>query len=112
MPTKQTDADKLAEAESMVRDGLEQAKAARLPSAQAAVDVLGGTEAQALLTIMRAAIEANIDDIARPLGQPGNEGTKQLLQRVVTSLEGGLINAQQRLSSLQPTPEPVAEPIA
>ena len=109
MPKAPTDAEKLAAAEAMVRDGLEQAKAARLPSAEAAVAILGGAQAQALLDLLRPAIEASIDDIGRPLGQVGVEGTKQLMQRVVTSLEQGFAAAQARQASLLPAEAPAPE---
>lgn len=109
MPKTPTDAEKLAAAEAMVRDGLEQAKSARLPSADAAVAVLGGAEALALLDLLRPAIEASIDDVTRPLGQAGTEGTRQMMQRVVTSLEQGLAAAQARQASLLPAEAPAPE---
>lgn len=109
MPKAPTDAEKLAAAEAMVRDGLEQAKSARLPSAEAAVGILGGPEAQALLDLLRPAVEASVDDVTRPLGQAGVEGTKQMMQRVVTSLEQGLTAAQGRLASLAPAETPASE---
>lgn len=104
MPTEKTDAEKLAEAEAMMAEAAALAKAARLPSAQAAVDLLTGTKGQAFLALLKAAVEASADDLARPLGQPGAEGTKQMLQRIVTSFEGGLTAAQDRVVSLQPAP--------
>jgi len=104
MATGKTDAEKLAEAEAMMAEAAALAKAARLPSAQAAVDLLTGTKGQAFLTLLKAAVEASADDLARPLGQPGAEGTKQMLQRIVTSFEGGLTAAQTRVASLQPAP--------
>ncbi|MFT6428309.1 MAG: glucose-6-phosphate isomerase [Brevundimonas sp.] len=102
MATEKTDAEKLAEAQAMMAEAAALAKAARLPSAQAAVDLLTGTKAQAFLALLKAAVEASADDLARPLGQPGAEGTKQMLQRIVTSFEGGLTAAQARVVSLQP----------
>lgn len=104
MATEKTDAEKLAEAQAMMAEAAALAKAARLPSAQAAVDLLTGTKAQAFLALLKAAVEASADDLARPLGQPGAEGTKQMLQRIVTSFEGGLTAAQARVISLQPAP--------
>jgi len=95
----------------MMAEAAALAKAARLPSAQAAVDLLAGTKGQAFLAQLKAAVEANADDLARPLGQPGAEGTKQMLQRIVVSFEGGLIAAQARVSSLQPaSPSDDAQP--
>ena len=78
------------------------ANAARLPSAQAAVDLLNGTKGQAFLALLKAAVEDSADDLSRPLGQAGAEGTKQMLQRIVTSWENGLTAAQARVVSLQP----------
>lgn len=104
MATGKTDAEKLAEAEAMMAEAAALAKAARLPSAQAAVDLLTGTKGQAFLTLLKAAVEASADDLARSLGQPGAEGTKQMLQRIVTSFEGGLTAAQARVISLHPAP--------
>ncbi len=104
MATGKTDAEKLAEAEAMMAEAAALAKAARLPSAQAAVDLLTGTKGQAFLALLKAAVEASADDLARPLGQPGAEGTKQMLQRIVASFEGGLTAAQARVVSLQPAP--------
>lgn len=104
MATEKTDAEKLAEAEAMMAEAAALAKAARLPSAQAAVDLLTETNAQEFLALLKAAVEASADDLARPLGQPGAEGTKQMLQRIVTSFEGGLTAAQTRVASLQPAP--------
>ena len=109
MPKAPTDAEKLAAAEAMVRDGLEQAKSARLPSAEAAAAILGGPEAQALLDLLRPAVEVSVDDVNRPLGQAGAEGTKQMMQRVVTSLEQGLAAAQARQASLLPAEAPAPE---
>ena len=111
MPTEKTDAEKLAEAEAMMAEAAALAKAARLPSAQAAVDLLTGTKGQAFLALLKAAVEASADDLSRPLGQPGAEGTKQMLQRIVTSWENGLTAAQARVVTLQPAP-PMADPEA
>lgn len=104
MSTGKTDAEKLAEAQAMMAEAAALAKAARLPSAQAAVDLLTGTKGQAFLALLKAAVEASADDLARPLGQPGAEGTEQMLQRIVASFEGGLTAAQARVVSLQPAP--------
>ena len=115
MGTEKTDAEKLAEAEAMMAEAAALAKAARLPSAQAAVDLLTGTKGQAFLALLKATIEASADDLARPLGQAGAEGTKQTLQRILTSFEGGLTAAQARVTTLQPTPppaDPEAAPVA
>lgn len=106
----QTDAEKLAAAEAAMIAATEAAKAARLPSAQAAADLLTGEDALALLAALKAAVEASVDDLARPLGTPGSEGTKQMLQRIVTSMEGGAAAAQGRVAALQPAPEPDPEP--
>lgn len=102
--TEKTDAEKLAEAEAMMAEAAALAKAARLPSAQSAVDLLTGTKGQAFLTQLKAAVEASADDLARPLGQPGAEGTKQMLQRIVASFEGAVTAAQARVVSLRPAP--------
>ncbi|QCQ97776.1 hypothetical protein [Brevundimonas sp. SGAir0440] len=104
MATEKTDAEKLAEAEAMMAEAAALAKAACLPSAQAAVDLLTGTKGQAFLALLKAAVEAIADNLARPLGQPGAEGTKQMLQRIVASFEGGLTAAQTRVAALQPAP--------
>ena len=104
MATEKTDAEKLAEAQAMMAEAAALAKAARLPSAQAAVDLLTGTKGQAFLALLKAAVEASADDLARPIGQQGAEGTKQMLQRIVTSWENGLTAAQARVVSLQPAP--------
>ena len=109
--TELTDAEKLAQAEAMMAEAAALAKAARLPSAQAAVDLLTGTKGQAFLALLNAAVEASADDLSRPLGQPGAEGTKQMLQRIVTSWENGLTAAQVRVLTLQPAAPP-ADPEA
>jgi len=88
------------------------AKAARLPSASAAVALLEGKAGAAFLADLKAAIAASVDDLPRPLGTPGAEGTKQMLQRIVTSMENGLSAAQSRVQALQPTPAPEAAPEA
>jgi hypothetical protein len=110
----QTDAEKLAAAEAAMAAATEAAKAARLPSANAAVAFLSGEQAVAFLSGVRAAIANSVDDLPRPLGTQGAEGTKQMLQRIVTSMESGLSAAQARVQSLQPAPEPEtqAEPEA
>lgn len=107
----QTDAEKLAAAEAMMAEAAALAKAARLPSAQAAVDLLAGTKGQAFLALLKTAVDASADDLARPLGQPGAEGTKQMLQRIVASFEGGLASAQTRVLTLRPASAP-SEPDA
>ena len=101
-----TDAEKLAAAEAAMFAAAEAAKAARLPSASAAVELLEGIAGAAFLADLRAAIAVSVDDLPRPLGTPGAEGTKQMLQRIVTSMESGLSAAQARVQALQPTPEP------
>lgn len=83
----------------------EKAKAAQLPSASRAVGVLTGNAMVMALGVLREAIAANVDDLPRPHGMPGVEGTKQMLQRIVTSMESGLTAAQARVQALQPTPE-------
>lgn len=107
--TKLTDAEKLAAAEAAMQAAAEAAKAARLPSAIAAVALLRGEVGAALLSDLKAAIAASVDDLPRPLGTPGAEGTKQILQRIVTSMESGLSAAQARVQTLQPTPASKAE---
>lgn len=108
--TELTDAEKLAAAEAAMKAAAEAAKAARLPSAKAATDLLGSEAAVAFLASLKTACEASVDDLARPLGTQGSEGTKQMLQRIVTSMEAGLTAAQARVATLQPTPEPVEPP--
>jgi hypothetical protein len=104
--TDLTDAEKLAAAEAAMSAAAEAAKAARLPSANAAVALLEGKTGAAFLSDLKAAIAASVDDLPRPLGAPGAEGTKQMLQRIVTSMESGLSAAQARVQALQPTPAP------
>jgi hypothetical protein len=106
----QTDAEKLAVAETMMAEAAALAKAARLPSAQAAVDLLTGTTGQAFLASLKAAVEGSADDLSRPLGQSGAEGTKQMLQRIVTSMEAGLTMAKARVTTLSPTAQPEPDP--
>lgn len=112
--TEPTDAEKLAAAEAAMAAAAEAAKAARLPSASAAVAILQGEAGAAFLADLKAAIAESIDDLPRPLGTPGAEGTKQMLQRIVTSMESGLSAAQARVQGLQPTPAPATptEPVA
>lgn len=97
-----TDAEKLAAAEALMAQAAADAKAARLPSVQAAVALLAGEQGQAFLTALKACLDANIDDLPRPIGQPGSEGSKQMLQRIVTSFEGALQGAQARAAALSP----------
>lgn len=110
--TELTDAEKLAAAEAAMKSAAEAAKAARLPSASAAVALLEGKTGAAFLSDLKAAIAASVDDLPRPLGTPGAEGTKQMLQRIVTSMESGLSAAQARVQALQPTPEAPVQPEA
>lgn len=106
--TKPTDAEKLAAAEAAMFAAAEAAKAARLPSAIAAVALLEGKAGTDFLSDLKAAIAVSVDDLPRPIGATGAEGTKQMLQRIVTSMENGLSAAQARVQSLQPTPAPEA----
>ncbi|MGX8273813.1 hypothetical protein ACWQV9_14115 [Brevundimonas diminuta] len=106
--TELTDAEKLAAAEAAMKAAAEAAKAARLPSAIAAVALLGGEAGAAFLADLKAAIAASVDDLPRPLGTQGAEGTKQMLHRIVTSMESGLSAAQARVQALQPAPAPEA----
>ena len=96
----------------MMAEAAALAKAARLPSAQAAVDLLTGAKGQSVLSLLKAAVEASADDLARPVGQPGAEGTKQMLQRIVTSWESGLAASQARVQALQPATAPSASAAA
>lgn len=105
MANAPTDAEKLAAAELLMAQATADAKAARLPSVQAVVALLVGEQGQAFLTAMKACLDANIDDLPRPIGQPGSEGSKQMLQRVVTSFEGALQGAQARVAALSPVPD-------
>ncbi|WP_426019059.1 hypothetical protein [Brevundimonas sp. DWR2-3-1b1] len=111
MPTEKTDAEKVALAEAMMAEAAALVKAARLPSAQAALDVLTGPKCQAFLAALKAAVDASADDLARPAGSTGEEGTKQMLQRIFTVWENTLAVAQKRVASLQPAPPP-ADPEA
>ena len=108
--TVPTDIEKLAAAEAMMVAAAAQAKAARLPSAQAAVDLLMGATGQAVLADLKAAVEANIDDLGRAPGSQGAEGTKQMLQRIVTSWEAGLTMAMARVAALSPAAQPEPAP--
>ena len=99
-----TDAEKLAAAEAAMLAAAEAAKAARLPSAVAAVTLLESDEAQTFLASLQAAAAASVDDLPRALGTQAAEGTKQMLQRIVTSFESGLTAAQARVATLQPSP--------
>lgn len=106
--TNPTDAEKLAAAEAAMKTAMEEAKAARLPSAEAAVALLTRPEVGEFLDDLRAAVAVSVDDLPRPLGTQGAEGTKQMLQRIVTSMESGLTAAQARVQTLQPSPSPEA----
>lgn len=112
--TELTDAEKLAAAEAAMKAAAEAAKAARLPSAAAAVALMESEAAASFLVDLKAAISESVDDLPRPVGTLGAEGTKQMLQRIVTSMESGLLAAQARVQALQPTPAPEtpAEPEA
>jgi hypothetical protein len=112
--TELTDAEKLAAAEVAMKAAAEAVKAARLPSANAAVALLVSEAGAAFLAELKVAVADSVDDLPRPLGTPGVEGTKQMLQRIVTSMESGLSAAQARVQALQPTPAPEtpAEPEA
>lgn len=112
--TELTDAEKLAAAEAAMFAAAEAAKAARLPSACAALSLLESEAGAAFLADLKGAISESVDDLPRPLGTPGAEGTKQILQRIVTSMQSGLDAAQARVQALQPTPAPetLAEPEA
>jgi len=104
--TQPSDAEKLAAAEAAMFAAAEAAKAARLPSANAAVAVLQSDEAAEFLDALKSKVASSVDDLPRPHGIPGAEGTKQMLQRIVTSMESGLSAAQARVQALQPTPAP------
>lgn len=108
--TELTDAEKLAAAEAAMSAAAEAAKAARLPSAAAAVALLESEAGADFLSDLKDAIAASVDDLPRPLGAPGAEGTKQMLQRIVTSMESGLSAAHARVQALQPSPSPEAAP--
>lgn len=110
--SEQTDAQKLAAAETLMAEAAAQAKAARLPSAEAAVELLTGEEGQAFLSALKDCVAASIDDIPRPLGTQGVEGTKQMLQRIITSFEGAVTAGQARVATLQPTPAALPVPEA
>lgn len=104
--TELTDAEKLAAAEAAMAAAAEAAKAARLPSAQGAMDALTTEGAITFLAALKAAVESSVDDLPRPLGAEGAEGTMQTLQRIVTSFEAGLMRIEQRVAVLQPTMAP------
>jgi hypothetical protein len=110
--TAKTDAEKLAQAEAMMAAAAAQAKAARLPSAQAAVTLLTSEAALAFLSDLKAAVASSVDDLPRPVGTPGAEGTKQMLQRIAAAFEGGLTASQNRVSTLSPAPAPAVAPDA
>ena len=98
-----TDAEKLAEAMALTLAGSEMEKEARRPSAQAAADLLTGAEGLAFLDALKTLAGANVDDLTTPLGQRGGEGTKQMLERLVTQIEGASAGVVARLSTLQPS---------
>nr|WP_312296195.1 hypothetical protein [Brevundimonas diminuta] len=100
-----TDAEKLAAAEAAMFAAAEAAKAARLPSATAAVALLESVAAVEFLSALQGAVAESVDDLPRPLGTQGSEGTRQMLQRIVTSMQSGLDAAQARVQALQPAPE-------
>lgn len=104
--TPLTDAEKLAAAEAAMFAAAEAAKAARLPSAMTSVSLLESAEAQSFLASLKAAVEVSVDDLPRALGTQGSEGTKQMLQRIVTSIDAGLATAQSRIQLLQPSSLP------
>lgn len=104
--TALTDAERLAAAEAAMAAAMEEAKAARLPSATAALALLTSDVACAFLDALRVAVDASIDDLPRAAGTQGAEGTKQMLQRVITSIQIGLDAAQQRVAVLQPAEAP------
>lgn len=101
--TPKTDAEKLAEAAALTLAGAELEKEARRPSAQAAADLLTGAEGLAFLNALKLAATANVDDLTTPIGQRGGEGTKQMLERLVTQIEGASAGVVARLSTLQPS---------
>lgn len=102
-----TDAEKLAAAEAAMFAAAEAAKAARLPSANAAVAALQSDEAAEFLDALKSKVASSVDDLPRPHGIPGAEGTKQMLQRIITSMESGLGSALARVQTLQPMTAPV-----
>lgn len=101
--TPKTDAEKLAEATALIVAGAELEKEARRPSAQAAADLLTGAEGLAFLNALKTAATANVDSLTTPIGQRGGEGTKQMLERLVTQIEGASAGVVARLSTLQPS---------
>ena len=88
----------------------ETTKAIQLPHAQGFLALLAGPEAAAFRDALQSHIDSSLDDIPRPLGVPGVEGTKQMAERILTSMTRGADSAQTRVTALQPAPEPVAEP--
>lgn len=88
----------------------ETTKAIQLPHAQGFVDLLAGPEAAAFRDLLQSHIDSSLDDIPRPLGVPGVEGTKQMAERILTSMTRSADSAQMRVTALQPAPEPAAEP--
>jgi len=107
--TQPTDAEKLAAAEAAMFAAAEDAKAARLPSALVAFELLNSPAAAVFLNEMREAVSNSVDDLARS-PQTGAEGAKQTLQRIITSFDLGVAAIQSRLSSLQPSAEASSEP--
>lgn len=106
------DAEKLAAAEAAMFAAAEAARppGCRLPCPPVAL--LNSEAVAAFLTHLKAAVSKSVDDLPRPLGTPGAEGTKQILQRIITSIEGGLSAGEARVQTLQPAvaAEAPAEP--
>ena len=101
--TPKTDAEKLAEATALIVAGAELEKEARRPSAQAAADLLTGAEGLVFLDALKTLAAANVDDLTTPIGQRGGEGTRQMLERLVTQIESASAGVVARLSTLQPS---------
>lgn len=94
--TELTDAEKLAAAMAAAAAAVEAAKAARLPSAQAALIFLESAETTAFLSAATAIVSTNLDDIGG--------GCKRAMERVVESIRIAQGVAGQRVQALQPAP--------
>ena len=124
--TEKTDAEKLADARAEVTASQERLRAAQeaeapiiaaaaevtkaiqLPHAEAFVALMEGKEAKAFRGVLEAHVAASMDDIPKPSGVPGVEGSKQMGARILSAMRVGLDAARIRIASLQPIP--AAEP--
>lgn len=126
---EKTDAEKLADAKAEAEASRERLRAAQeaeapilaaaaeitkaiqLPHAEAFVAIMSGKEAKAFYEVLEAHAAASMDDIPRPTGIPGVEGTKQKADRILTTMRLGFEGGQTRVATLQPVP-PASDPEA